>query len=89
MVADGVDHHHLEQVLEIALKEFHQRLTQLRTGVARACFERGYVVLCDSEPARQLALREVMLVAHRAQADSTDFYVHAYNLRLVSVFVKS
>jgi hypothetical protein len=73
---DGIDHDHLEQVLEIASEELHERLAQLRSGVARARLERGNVILGDPEPACELTLSEVMLVPHRPQADGPDLDVH-------------
>jgi hypothetical protein len=75
-MVDGVHHHHLEQVLELAIEELHERLTQLGTGVARSGFESGDVVLGDAEPARQLTLSEVVLVSHRPKAGGADLYIH-------------
>src|SRR5580700_720636 len=76
VVVDRVDHHHLEQVLEVTREELHQRLTQLRPRVARSGFERGDVVLRDPEPARKLTLGQVMLVAHRPQTDGSHLDIH-------------
>ena len=75
-MVDGVDHHDLEEVLEVAVEELHQRLTQLRAGVARSGLECRDVVLGDPEAARELTLGQVMLVAHRPQSDRPDFDVH-------------
>jgi hypothetical protein len=73
---DGIDHDHLEEVLEIAPEQLHQRLAQLRARIASSRLERRDVVLGHPQPARKLALREVMLVTHRPQADGPDFDVH-------------
>ena len=75
-MVDGIDHHDLEEVLEVAGEELHQRLAQLRTRVARPRLERRNVVLRDPEPARQLALGQVMLVTHRPQTDCPHLDVH-------------
>src|SRR6202021_3347501 len=76
VVVDRVDHHHLEEVLEITPEELHQRLTQLRTRVARPRFKRGDVVLGDPEPARQLTLGKGMVVTHRPQTNGPHLDIH-------------
>ena len=73
---DRIDHDHLEEILEIAPEELHQRLAQLRSGIAGSGLERRDVVLSYPEPARELTLGEVMLVPHRPQTDGPDFDVH-------------
>jgi len=75
-VVDGIDHDHLEEILEVAVEELHERLAQLGAGVARARLQRWNVVLRDPETAGKLALREVVLVTHGAQSDGPDFDVH-------------
>ena len=76
VMVDRVDHHHLEQVLEITREQLHQRLAQLRAGVARSRFQCGDVVLGDPEPARKLTLGQVMLVTHRPQTDGPHLDIH-------------
>ena len=75
-VIDRIDHDHLEQVLEIAPEELHERLAQLRSGVAGSRLERGKAASRPPEPARELTLGEVMLVPHRPQSDGSDLDVH-------------
>jgi len=75
-MVDRVDHHDLEEVLEIAGEELHQRLAELGAGIARSRLERGDVVLGDPEPARELTLGQVMLVTHRPQADGPHLDIH-------------
>src|ERR1700733_751052 len=76
VMVDRVDHHHLEEILEVAGKQLHQRLAQLRARVARPGLERRDVVLGDPEPARKLTLGQVMLVTHRPQADGPHLDIH-------------
>ena len=73
---DRIDHDHLEEILEIAPEELHQRLAQLRSRIAGSGLECGDVVLGHPEPASKLTLGEVVLVTHRPQADGPDFDVH-------------
>jgi hypothetical protein len=75
-VIDRIDHDHLEEILEIAAEQLHQRLAQLRSGIAGSGLEGRDVVLGHPEPARELTLGEVMLVTHRPQTDGPDFDVH-------------
>ena len=76
VVIDGVDHHDLEEILEIAREELHQRLTELRTGIACPCLERRYVVLGNPKAAGKLTLGQMMLVTHRPQADGPHLDIH-------------
>jgi len=75
-MVDRVDHHDLEEILEIAREQLHQGLTELWPRVARARLERRDVVLGHPEPARQLALGQVMLVTHRPQTDGSHLDIH-------------
>ena len=75
-MVDRVDHHDLEEILEITGKELHQRLTQLRTRVARPRLERRDVVLGDPEAAGKLTLGQMMLVTHRPQTDGPHLDIH-------------
>ncbi len=75
-MVDRVDHHDLEEILEIAGEQLHQRLAQLRPRVAGAGLERRDVVLRDSQPASKLTLGQMMLVAHRPQTDGPHFDIH-------------
>jgi hypothetical protein len=76
VVVDRVDHHDLEEILEVAGEELHQRLTQLWTRIARPRLERGDVVLGHPETAGKLTLGQMMLVAHRPQADGPHLDIH-------------
>src|SRR5580692_8482550 len=76
VMVDRVDHHDLEEILEITGEELHQRLTELRTGVACPRLERRDVVLGHAEPAGKLALGQMMLVAHRPQTDGPHLDIH-------------
>jgi hypothetical protein len=87
-MVNGIHHHHLEQILEVALEEFHQRLAKFWTGIACACLEGRDVVLCDAQPSRELALGEVVLVAHGTQASRSNLDIHVLNIRPGSLFVK-
>jgi hypothetical protein len=73
---DGIDHDHLEEILEITPEQLHQRLTQLGSWVAGSGLERGDVVLGHPEPACKLTLSEMVLVTHRPQTHGSDFDVH-------------
>ena len=75
-MVDRVDHHDLEEVLEITIEQLHQRLAQLRPRVAGSRLESGNVVLGHPEPARQFTLGQVMLVTHRPQADGPHLDIH-------------
>ena len=76
-----VDHDDLEEILEIAVEELHQCLTQLRPWVSSARFQGGDVVLRDAKPACQLTLRQVVLEARGAQSCGSDLDIHDdYNL---------
>ncbi len=75
-MVDRVHHDHLEEVLEVTAEQLHQRLAKLGAGVARPRLQGRDVVLRDAKPARQLALSQVMLVAHRAQPDCPHLDVH-------------
>ena len=76
VMIDGVDHHHLEEILEITAEQLHERLAELRPRVAGSRLERGDVVLGHPEPARQLTLGQVMLIAHRPQTDGPHLDIH-------------
>ena len=76
VVVDRVDHHDLEEILEITGEELHQRLTQLRAGVACPSLERRDVVLGDSKTAGKLSLGQMMLVTHRPQTDGPHLDIH-------------
>ena len=76
VMVDRIDHDHLEEVLEVAVEQLHQRLAQLRAGVACPRLERWDVVLRNPEPARELALSQVMLVTHRPKTDGPHLDVH-------------
>jgi hypothetical protein len=84
-----IDHHHLEEVLKVALEELHERLAQLGSGIASAGLERRDVVLGDTQAAGQLALREVISVTHGAEPSGTDNDIHVLNLRPASLFVNA
>ena len=75
-MVDRVHHDHLEEVLEVAAEELHQRLAKLGPGVARPRLQSRDVVLRDAKPARELTLSQVMLVAHRPQPDGPHLDVH-------------
>ena len=75
-MVDRVDHHDLEEILEITGKELHQGLAELRTGIARPSFERWDVVLGDPKPAGKLTLGQMMLVTHRPQTDGPHLDIH-------------
>ena len=76
VMVDRVDHHDLEEVLEITAERLHQRLTELRTRVACPRLERRDVVLGDPEAAGKLALGQMMLVTHRPQPDGPHLDIH-------------
>jgi hypothetical protein len=75
-MVDGIDHDDLEEILEVAVEELHEGLTELRARVAGPRLERGDVVLGHPEAARKLTLGEVVLVTHGSKADGPDFDVH-------------
>jgi hypothetical protein len=87
-MVDGINHDYLEQILEVALEEFHQRLAKFWTGIACARLEGWDVVLRDAQPSRELALGEVVLVAHGAQTSRSNLDIHVLNIRPGSLFVK-
>src|SRR2546426_2560673 len=71
-VIHRIHHHDLEEVFELALEELHERPAELGAGVAGPGFERRDVVLGDVEPACQLALGEMVLLAHCLETDRPD-----------------
>jgi hypothetical protein len=76
MCVDGVDHHDLEEILEVALEQLHERLAQLGSGIAGSGLERRDVVLGHPEAAGQFALREVVSVTHSTEPSGTDNNIH-------------
>src|SRR5438477_11895856 len=66
-MVDGIDHHHLEEILELALEQFHQCAPKLGAGIAGTRLKRRDVVLGDVEPSCQLALGQMVLLPHRLE----------------------
>src|SRR5438067_9309444 len=84
-----VYHHDLEEVLEIAVEELHQRLAQLGSRPARARFQGGVVVLADRQLMSQSALRQPPLLAHCPQPGRPNLHVHVLAIITRSrIFVK-
>lgn len=79
LAIDRIDHDDLKQIFKVALKELHQRLSQLRAWVASSCFQCGDVVLRHSEPASELALSQMVTVTHSAKPSGTDNDIHVVN----------
>jgi len=77
----GIDHHNLEEILEVTVEKLHQRLTQLWSWISSPRLEGWDVVLRDAKPACQLTLRQVVLEARGAQSGGSDLDIHDdYNL---------
>lgn len=76
LVGRGVDHHHLEQLFEVAPEALQQLGPQAGPGAAGAALQGGDVVLHDPELPGQGALRQLVALAHGPQAGRAHKDVH-------------
>src|ERR1035441_3534186 len=89
VVVDGIDHHHLEEVLEVALEQLHELLAELGAGVAVPRLQGRDVVLSHPQATGQLPLGQLVPVPHGAEPDGAYLDVHGHNVVPDSVFVNA
>src|SRR5438105_8457842 len=84
-----VHHYDLEELLEVCVEKFHQRLAQLGPRPPRSRLQRRNIVLADAQVVRQLALGQALLLAHRAQPGRPNLDIHLGIITRHRVFVKA
>src|SRR2546430_6762642 len=84
-----VHHDDLEEVLKVHVEKLHQRLPQFGTRPPGPRLQRRNIVLADAKVVRQLALRQTLFLAHRAQPGRPNLDIHLGIITRTRIFVKT